>query len=110
MSLEEKKRKIKPELGVKLLRGIVVAEALQRELVTTPAPALELIDPGARRAWVIDYANGSPSRTINGDAGDVARSLFAVWPQGEFFPVLGQAEQISFRVDGVELALIRVLL
>ncbi len=82
----------------------VIAAAMAPE-----AAPLEWIDPAAKRVWVVDFANGAPSKTINGDAGDVARSLFAVWPQGEFFPVPDQAEQISFRVDGVELALIRVL-
>jgi hypothetical protein len=70
---------------------------------------LKWIDPGSKRVWVVDFANGAPSKTINGDAGDVARSLFGVWPHGEFFPVPDKAEQISFRVEGVELALIRVL-
>lgn len=104
MSREEKLRRLKaharahPEQAAKLVPEIVHVAA-----------GLEWINVGEKRVWALEYRNGAQSRTINGDAGDVARHLFAVWPQGEFFPVPDQDEQISFRVDGVELALIRVL-
>lgn len=104
MNRDEKLRRLKayarahPDQVAKLVPEIVHVAA-----------GLEWIAVGEKRLWSLEYRNGARSRMINGDAGDVARHLFTMWPQGEFFPLPDQAEQVSFRVDGVELALIRVL-